>query len=220
LINIWAFSCLYMGLFVPALNGPCSCPPMGRDLGPNPARYNGLCRPDTKLFRVVPCLGRAFFSVLRAGPSGPAQMYTYRRVTGHINYHARPWHGQMDSNSIMAFILALAAAAANNVVLVSCGRGRKTASHSVGSTGLHAHTYSVRALMQNGEAAAGPGWLITTSGHDGGRVVATAACRAGGTDRKEGPRFFFKEGAGGAETGQLGGRKSIGGPIKGRRGAA
>jgi hypothetical protein len=61
LINIWAFSCLYMGLFVPALNGPCSCPPMGRDLGPNPARYNGSCRPDTKLFWVVPCLGRAFF---------------------------------------------------------------------------------------------------------------------------------------------------------------
>jgi hypothetical protein len=50
---------------------------MGRDLGPNPARYNGPCRPGTKLFRVVPCLGRAFFSVLRAGPSGPAQMYTY-----------------------------------------------------------------------------------------------------------------------------------------------
>jgi len=83
LINIWAFSCLYMGLFVPALNGPCSCPPMGRDLGPNPARYNGPCRPGTKLFRAVPCLGRAFFSVLRAGPPGPAQMYTYRR-------HPRP----------------------------------------------------------------------------------------------------------------------------------
>jgi hypothetical protein len=64
LINIWAFSCLYMGHFVPALNGPCSCPPMGRDLGPNPARYNGPYR--------------AFF-VLRAGPPGPAQMYTYSR---------------------------------------------------------------------------------------------------------------------------------------------
>jgi hypothetical protein len=61
LINIWAFSCLYMGHFVPALNGPCLCPPMGRDLGPNPARYNGPCRPGTKLFRAVPCLGRAFF---------------------------------------------------------------------------------------------------------------------------------------------------------------
>jgi hypothetical protein len=24
LINIWAFSCLYMGHFVPALNGPCT----------------------------------------------------------------------------------------------------------------------------------------------------------------------------------------------------
>jgi hypothetical protein len=50
---------------------------MGRDLGPNPARYNGPCRLGTKLFRVVPCLGRAFFSVLRAGPPDPAQMYTY-----------------------------------------------------------------------------------------------------------------------------------------------
>jgi hypothetical protein len=50
---------------------------MGRDLGPNPARYIGPCRPSTKIFRVVPCLGRAFFSVLWAGPSGPVQMYTY-----------------------------------------------------------------------------------------------------------------------------------------------
>jgi hypothetical protein len=50
-----------MGHFVPDLNGPCLYLPMGRDLGPNPARYNGPCRPDTKLFRVVPCLGRAFF---------------------------------------------------------------------------------------------------------------------------------------------------------------
>jgi hypothetical protein len=79
LINIWAFSCLYMGHFVPALNGSCSCPPMARDLGPNPARYIGPCRPGTKIFRVVPCLDRAFFSVLRASPSGPAQMYTYSR---------------------------------------------------------------------------------------------------------------------------------------------
>jgi hypothetical protein len=69
LINIWAFSCLYMGHFVPALNGPCSCPPMGRDLGPNPARYNGPCRPGTKLFRAVPCLGRAFFPCF-----GPAHL--------------------------------------------------------------------------------------------------------------------------------------------------
>ena len=66
-----------MGYFVPALNGPCSCPPMGPDLGPNPARYIGPCRPGTKIFRAVSCLGRAFFTVLRAGPSGPAQMYTY-----------------------------------------------------------------------------------------------------------------------------------------------
>jgi hypothetical protein len=42
---------------------------MGRDLGPNPARYNGPCRPGTKLFRVVPCLGRAFFSCF-----GPAHL--------------------------------------------------------------------------------------------------------------------------------------------------
>jgi hypothetical protein len=42
-----------MGLFVPALNGSCSCPPIGRDLGP--------CRPDTKLFWAVPCLAHAFF---------------------------------------------------------------------------------------------------------------------------------------------------------------
>jgi hypothetical protein len=72
-----------MGHFVPALNGPCSCPPMGRDLGPNPARYIGPCRPGTKIFRAVSCLGRAFFTVLRAGPSGPTQMYTYSR------HHAR-----------------------------------------------------------------------------------------------------------------------------------
>jgi hypothetical protein len=65
LINIWAFSCLYMGHSVPALNGSCSCPPMGRDLGPNPARYIGSWRPRTKIFRVVPCLGRAIFSCFR-----------------------------------------------------------------------------------------------------------------------------------------------------------
>jgi hypothetical protein len=73
LINIWAFSCLYMGYFVPALNGSCSCPPMGRDLSPNPARYNGPCRPGTKLFRVVSCLGHAFFRAsgrpIRPGPN-------------------------------------------------------------------------------------------------------------------------------------------------------
>jgi hypothetical protein len=66
-----------MGHFVPALNGPCSYPPMGRDLDLNLARYNGSCRSDTKIFRIMPCLGRVFFSVLRAGPSGPAQIYTY-----------------------------------------------------------------------------------------------------------------------------------------------
>jgi hypothetical protein len=67
LINIWAFSCLYMGHFVPALNGLCSCPPMGRDLGPNPAQYIGSCQPSTKIFWIVPCLDRAFFLVLRTG---------------------------------------------------------------------------------------------------------------------------------------------------------
>jgi hypothetical protein len=60
-----------MGHFVPALNGPCSCPPMGHDLGPNLARYNGTCRPDTKLFRAVPCLGRAFFPCF--GPAHQAR---------------------------------------------------------------------------------------------------------------------------------------------------
>jgi hypothetical protein len=60
-----------MGHFVPALNGSCSGPPMGRDLGPNPARYNGSCRPGTKLFRAVPCLGRAFFPCF--GPAHQAR---------------------------------------------------------------------------------------------------------------------------------------------------
>ena len=93
LINIWAFSCLYMGHFVSALNGPCSCPSMGRELGLNPARYIGPCRPGTKIFRAVPCLGRAFFTVLRAGPSGPAQMYTYtcnRRAKCFVHATAPP----------------------------------------------------------------------------------------------------------------------------------
>jgi hypothetical protein len=61
---------------------------MGRDLGPNPARYIGPCRPGTKIFRAVPCLGRAFFTVLRAGPSGPAQMYTYSNGPADIPGHA------------------------------------------------------------------------------------------------------------------------------------
>jgi hypothetical protein len=46
---------------VSALNGSCSYPPMGRDLSPNPARYNGPCWPNIKLFRAGPSLGRAFF---------------------------------------------------------------------------------------------------------------------------------------------------------------
>jgi hypothetical protein len=75
----------YMGLFVPLYERFRAClkrvvlvPAHGRNLGPNSARYIGPCRPDTKIFRVVSCLERAFFTVLRAGPSGPAQMYTYR----------------------------------------------------------------------------------------------------------------------------------------------
>jgi hypothetical protein len=56
---------------VHALNGSCSCPPIGRDLGPNPIRYIGPCRPDTKIFRVVPCLDRAFFSCF--GPAHQAK---------------------------------------------------------------------------------------------------------------------------------------------------
>jgi hypothetical protein len=58
---------------------------MGRDLDLNPARYNGPCWPGTKLFRAVPCLGRAFFSVIRADPSDPAQMYTYSEDTSSQN---------------------------------------------------------------------------------------------------------------------------------------
>jgi hypothetical protein len=63
-----------MGLFVPLYGSFRAClkrvvlvPAHGRDLGPNPARYIGPCRAWAVLF----------FTVLRAGPSGPAQMYTY-----------------------------------------------------------------------------------------------------------------------------------------------
>jgi hypothetical protein len=76
LINIWVFSCLYMSHFVPALNGSCSCLPMGRDLGPNPARYIG-CAVRTLNYFGSCCTWAVIFSVLRTGPSGPAQMYTY-----------------------------------------------------------------------------------------------------------------------------------------------
>jgi hypothetical protein len=71
-----AFSCLYMSHFMLALNGSCSCPSMGRDLGPNPARYNGSCRSGTKIFWVMP-VWTVFFFVLRAGPPDPTQMYIY-----------------------------------------------------------------------------------------------------------------------------------------------
>jgi hypothetical protein len=68
---------------VPALNGSCSCPPMSRDLGPNPARYIGPCRPDTKIFRVVPCLGRAFFFRASGRPIRPdpnVHLYSWPRA--------------------------------------------------------------------------------------------------------------------------------------------
>jgi hypothetical protein len=68
LINICAFSCLYMGHFVPAH-------------GPRPRPKPG------PIYRVVPCLGRAFF-VLRAGSSGPTQMYTY-------NHDAKVWKAML-----------------------------------------------------------------------------------------------------------------------------
>lgn len=55
--------------------------------------------------------------------------------------------------------------------------------------------------MQNGEAAAGPGWLITTSGHDGGRVAALLrAGEAVQTEKRGRVFFFFEEGAGGGGT--------------------
>lgn len=45
--------------------------------------------------------------------------------------------------------------------------------------------------MQNGEAAAGPGWLITTSGHDGGRVAALLRAGEAVQTEKRGRVFFF-----------------------------
>jgi hypothetical protein len=79
LMNIWAFSCLYMGHFVPALNGSCSCPPMGRDLGSNPTRYIGSCRPDTKYFKscrawavLFSCFGPAHQARPKCTPTGVA----------------------------------------------------------------------------------------------------------------------------------------------------
>jgi hypothetical protein len=64
-----------MGHFVSALNGSCSCPPMGRDIGLNPARYIGPC---------VPYLGHAFF-MFRASSSGLAQMYSYTSRSTKVN---------------------------------------------------------------------------------------------------------------------------------------
>jgi hypothetical protein len=52
---------------------------MGHDLGPNPTRYNG----PTALNYFGSCRAWAvFFFVLRIGPSGPAQMYTYAGEAG------------------------------------------------------------------------------------------------------------------------------------------
>jgi hypothetical protein len=60
-----------MGHFVPALNGSCSCPPMSRDLDPNPSRYIRSCRPSIKIFRAMSCLSRALFSCF--GPAHQAR---------------------------------------------------------------------------------------------------------------------------------------------------
>jgi hypothetical protein len=47
-----------MGYFVPALNGSCSCSPMGCDLGPNPTlKYFGSYRARAMIF--FPCFGPA-----------------------------------------------------------------------------------------------------------------------------------------------------------------
>jgi hypothetical protein len=66
-----------MGLFVQvnrlfhaSINGSYSCPSVGCDLGPNTTRCIISGRLDPKLFRVVPCLDRAFF-VLRISPPDP-----------------------------------------------------------------------------------------------------------------------------------------------------
>jgi hypothetical protein len=89
ILEIYAISCLYMGHFVPTLNGPCSCPPMSRDLGPNSVRdISGRASTTLKYFgscHAWPC----FFYVLRADPSGPAQMYTY---TGGLTPRGAPHH--------------------------------------------------------------------------------------------------------------------------------
>jgi hypothetical protein len=102
LINIWVFSCLYMGHFVPALNGLCSCPPMGRDLGPNPARYIGPCRPGTKIFRVVPCLDRAFFRAsgrpIRPGPN--VHLYPHLDVVTRARKKARARRAGLGSRQL------------------------------------------------------------------------------------------------------------------------
>jgi hypothetical protein len=78
LINIWDFSCLYMGHSVPALNGPCSCPPMDHDLGPNPARNNGSA---LKYFWSY--LGRASDRSIRPG----ANVYLWSKIA---NFSTRP----------------------------------------------------------------------------------------------------------------------------------
>jgi hypothetical protein len=64
-----------MGLFVPLYGLFRACLKrvvlvLAHGLRPRP-------KPDTKIFRVVPCPGHDFFPVLRAGPSGLAQIYTY-----------------------------------------------------------------------------------------------------------------------------------------------
>jgi hypothetical protein len=73
-----------MGHFVPALNGPSSCPPMGHDQT-RPV-ISGRAGPALKYFGSG-WAWAVLFSVLRAGPSGPAQMYTYSPwvVAGDFN---------------------------------------------------------------------------------------------------------------------------------------
>jgi hypothetical protein len=94
-----------MGHFVSTLNGSCSCPPM--------AATSAQTRPDTIIFRVVPCLGRAFFRAsgrpIKPGPN----VHLYFVATDLVAHLRRalhsPWfgyRGQIDSqdeNSSLLF---------------------------------------------------------------------------------------------------------------------
>lgn len=63
------------GPFRACINGSASYWPMGHDLGPNMAWYIGSVQSEQKIFCVVSCLGHAF-SMLRASPLEPVQMYS------------------------------------------------------------------------------------------------------------------------------------------------